>query len=240
MTDPTQLYLSRVRLRARRGEALAAVAPLLIPDNLQDRAGRAHRVMWLLFGDDPEAERDFLWRDEGNGRYMLLSRRPPADPQGLFDLESKPFEPHLDSGDRLRFALRANPVRAVKTARKGKADRGKRVDVVMHALHGIERTNWQARTGRAFERDRIVAEAGRAWLESQGSRYGFRLIEDPKITSYMQVPIQRRHGRPAGFSQIDTAGLIEIIEPELFLKKMAQGFGAAKAFGCGLMLIRRA
>jgi CRISPR system Cascade subunit CasE len=28
-------------------------------------------------------------------------------------------------------------------------------------------------------------------------------------------------------------------EPDRFLAKLAQGFGRARAFGCGLMLIRR-
>ncbi|WP_408742519.1 type I-E CRISPR-associated protein Cas6/Cse3/CasE [Acetobacter peroxydans] len=39
---------------------------------------------------------------------------------------------------------------------------------------------------------------------------------------------------------LDLSGRIEITDPSLFLTQMAQGFGRAKSFGCGLMLIRRA
>ena len=34
--------------------------------------------------------------------------------------------------------------------------------------------------------------------------------------------------------------LIEVTDPPAFLARLAAGFGRAKAFGCGLMLIRRA
>ncbi len=49
MTTP--LYLSRVRLRSTRGEALSAIAPILFPDDGSVRAGHAHRLVWLLFQD---------------------------------------------------------------------------------------------------------------------------------------------------------------------------------------------
>ena len=62
------LHISRARLRTSRGESLAAIAPLLIPDDAKKHAGHAHRVLWLLFQDIPDAKRDFLWRDEGSGK----------------------------------------------------------------------------------------------------------------------------------------------------------------------------
>src|SRR5262249_47532722 len=137
----TNLYLSRARLRSSRGEALSAIAPLLIPRTRSERAGNAHRILWLLFQNDPNARRDFLWRDEGRGRFLILSKRRPSDPLGVFDIETKPFDPVLTSGDRLAFALRANPVIATKQAATPRADRARvrsrRVDVVLHALYRI-------------------------------------------------------------------------------------------------------
>ena len=38
----------------------------------------------------------------------------------------------------------------------------------------------------------------------------------------------------------DLTGEIAVTDPKAFLAKLAQGFGRAKGFGCGLMLIRRA
>jgi CRISPR system Cascade subunit CasE len=231
------LYLSRARLRSSRGEALSAIAPLLIPDTKSERAGHAHRILWLLFQKEPDMKRDFLWRDEGRGRFMILSRSQPTDPLGLFDLETKPFEPKLALGDRLAFVLRVNPVMATKKAgppaTRGARVRGKRVDVVMHALHGIPKGE------RALARDRIAAEAGAKWLATQGGAAGFRLVRKPIVDSYNQIAIERRKGRPAGIAVLELKGEIEITDPVAFLAKLPRGFGSAKAFGNGLMLIRR-
>jgi CRISPR system Cascade subunit CasE len=234
----TALYLSRARLRASRGEALAAIAPLLIPDGTKQQAGHAHRILWLLFQDIPDAKRDFLWRDEGGGRYLILSKRPPSDPMGVFELEAQPFEANLKRGDRLRFMMRANPVVTTKRAgskmgANGKS-RGKRVDIVMDALHTVQRGE-----ARRIVRDQLVTEKGSLWLAAQGERAGFILTRPPVIDGYTQVAVERKRGRPAGFSVLDLAGEIAIVDPSAFLSKLTRGFGSAKAFGCGLMLIRR-
>ena len=233
----SNLFMSRARLRATRGEALSAIAPLLIPDDDNKRAGHAHRVLWLLFQDIPDAKRDFLWRDEGNGRYLILSQRSPTDPLGLFELESKGFKPSLAVGDRLAFTLRANPVVASKGALEPNAraqrTRGKKVDVVMHALQNV------AKAERKVMRDAVATKAGTDWLTSQGAKAGFMLASAPVVDGYAQIPVERRRGRPAGFSVLDFKGTIEVTEPFALLDKLARGFGSAKAFGCGLMLIRR-
>lgn len=253
------LFLSRARLRTRRGEALASVAPLLIPDGARERHAAQHRIVWLLFQAEPDigrafdwrqGEHGFLWRDDGNGHLLILSRQRPTDPNGLFDLDSKPFEPELAAGDRLRFALRANPVAARKPPRlTGQVIprvRGRRVDVVMDALKPIPETDRDARTGRAYERDRIVLSATRDWLSRQGAGHGFALRSEATFSAegYTQVQIERGTRRdarrPAGFSVVDLAGEIEITDPAVFLARLPLGFGSAKAFGCGLMLIRRA
>lgn len=240
----TPLTLSRIRLRARRGEVLSAVAPLLVPDDAGRRPAHAHRVLWLMFQDIADAARDFLWRDEGEGRFIVLSHRPPSDPHALFEIESKEFAPDLRVGDRLRMMLRANPTRASKAALDPEAraarQRGKRVDVVMHALKDVPQTDWDLCSGRAFERDRLVREAGTAWLTSIGERSGFAPAGEIEVGGYVQIPFERRRGRPAGFSQLEFAGEIEVRDPDRFLDRLTRGFGSAKAFGCGLMLIRRA
>ncbi len=39
---------------------------------------------------------------------------------------------------------------------------------------------------------------------------------------------------------LDLEGEIEVTDPAAFATALAQGFGRAKAWGCGMMLIRRA
>lgn len=236
-----QLYLSRARLRAGRGEALASIAPILLPDDASRRAGIAHRAVWLLFQDKADTPRDFLWRDDGEGQYMILSSRQPQNKDGLFDLDSKPFEPNLSAGDELRFVLRANPTVARKgaltAADRANRIRGKRVDVVMDALSKLPKAE------RAKERDRCVQAAGRRWLDEQAARSGFA-VQSLVASGYTQVDAAdyERGGRRsrATISVADFAGVLRVEDPPAFLHKLARGFGSAKAFGCGLMLIRRA
>jgi CRISPR system Cascade subunit CasE len=234
----TGLFLSRARLQSGRGEALSAIAPLLIPADPKQQPGHAHRILWLLFQDVPDSKRDFLWRDEGDGRYLILSQRPPTDRNGLFELSSKAFAPDLAVGDKLAYTLRANPVVASKLARneadKTTRARGKRIDIVMQALFTVPKGE------RGMVRDQIASEAGQAWLASQGTRAGFTLSAPPLIDGYAQIPVERKKGRPAGFSVLDFQGVLEVTDPAAFLAKMSAGFGSAKAFGNGLMLIRRA
>lgn len=235
------LHLSRARLRVSHGEALSAIAPILMPADAGARIGHAHRLVWLLFQSEPDKTRDFLWREEGQGRYMILSKQPPSDPSGLFDLDTKDFEPHLAPGDRLSFALRANAVVARKGARdatgKESRARGKRVDVVMDALHDVPKTE------RAERRVKLTDEAARLWLDGQAARAGFRVLS-LAVKSYERIDVadRTRPGRRdrAGIAVLDLEGTLEVTSPETFVDKLARGFGSAKAFGCGLMLIRRA
>ncbi|MBX9684727.1 MAG: type I-E CRISPR-associated protein Cas6/Cse3/CasE [Hyphomicrobium sp.] len=238
MTLP--LFLSRARLRSGHGETLSAIAPILMPDDGNQRAALAHRLVWLLFQDVPNAKRDFLWRDDGAGKYLILSTRPPADPKDLFELDTKPFAPALQVGDDLRFVLRANPTVARKGANDpdatGIRQRGKRVDVVMDRLAKLPIS------GRAQHRDRVATEAGSAWLTEQGARAGFT----PKavvVGSYRQIDIadrERKRRRERGVvSVIDLEGVLTVSDPPTFFSKLATGFGSAKAFGNGLMLLRR-
>jgi CRISPR system Cascade subunit CasE len=232
----TTLYLSRARLR--RDAPLAALAQLLVPDAAQARAAASHHIVWSLFADGPDRQRDFLWREDRPGEFLTLSPRPPADPHGLFDLDHKPFEPALRAGDRLGFSLRANPViaRPKSPPRPGQpAGRGQRHDVVMDALFHLPPGE-----ARAEARPRMVAEAGNAWLARQGAAHGFT-PEQVAVDGYDRLQIPRgKESRPAVLGVLDLQGTLRVEEPVAFLAALAQGFGRGKAFGCGLMLIRRA
>jgi CRISPR system Cascade subunit CasE len=238
------LYLSRVGLR--RDAPVAAIAPLLFPEDPSERAGAVHRLLWTLFAGDGGKARDFLWRETVPGTgpgartaFYVLSARLPRDPHGLFRLETKDFAPALAPGDRLAFSLRANPVitrAAPAPEAPHRKKRGKRHDVVMDRLSAV------APGTRADVRRTLVEEAGRDWLVRQGERYGFRLREDLRplrVDGYQQLRVPRS-GPDVRFSVLDFAGVLEVTDPERFLDRLAVGFGKAKAFGCGLMLLRRA
>ena len=243
-SDPAGPVLARARLR--RDVPARALARLLIPEQPGAQTGAAHRLVWALFADGPDRRRDFLWRQVKPGEFLILATRPPADPHGLFTLESKPFAPALRPGQRLQFDLRANPV--ISTPR-GPGLRGKRHDVVMHALSGL------ATADRAAAREQATCEAGAAWLARQGEHAGFAFDpEQVHMDGYDRVriprddrgvPTRERVGCPDRrtdiiYSVLQFQGVLTVADPGRFMAALLHGFGAAKAFGCGLMLIRRA
>lgn len=215
-------WFSRIRLRPEAH--VRAIAPLLLPEGggSGEIMAANHRLLWSLFADDPDRRRDFLWREDRKGVFYVLSARPPRDRLNLFFVESKPFETRLRAGDRLRFVLRANAV-----VTRG----GKRHDVVMDCMRRLE-------GNRAALRERCMREAGEQWLRGQGARNGFDL-RGIVVEGYHQHRLPRRHGSPARFSTLDMRGAITVTDPEIFLRRITRGFGHARAFGCGLMLIRR-
>lgn len=233
MTVP--LYLSRARLA--RNAPVQALAPLLLPAEPGARAGAAHRLVWSLFAGDNDARRDFLYREMDDGpqaSFMILSQRAPGSAQGLFEIETKTFEPALETGDRLRFSLRANPTVARKDAGKG---RGVRRDIIADALSGFSGEE------RGEKKTAIVRQAATAWLERQAARCGFTLVEPEaslRIDRDNWTSINRSGSRDIAFGTIDFDGELSVTDPSSFLTAVANGMGRAKAFGCGLMLIRRA
>lgn len=221
------MYLSRLTLK--RSPDVAALGQLLDPRHEGRRMDAHHRLVWSAFAGDPAATRDFLWRDMGGGVFLVLSPRPPQA-SALFEApQVQPFAPALAPGDRLAFVLRANATRTVTEADGKKRHR----DVVMAALHGLPKG------ARATARLDLAQEAGEKWLEGQGARAGFGL-RAAGVTAYDVVEPPGQGTRRPRFGVLELEGVIDVTDPAAFLARLAQGFGRAKAFGCGLMLIRRA
>ena len=220
------VYFTRVRLK--RDLTVSALTPLLLGPN--DGRHTGHHLMWSLFADDPARQRDFLWREMPGGVFFVLSARLPEDRHGLFDISPpKVFDPELAEGDALGFSLRANPV-----VRKGANGRSKKHDVVMDALQGVERKT------RAQRREAAVQTSGFAWLQRQGERAGFTVRQSHvRIDSYEQHRVAKKAGRSMSFSTLDYEGVLTVVDPEVFVRALARGLGSARAYGCGLLLIRR-
>lgn len=217
--------------------------------------GGAHRAIWKVFSRGSEQARDFLFRQDVGGiagagrlRFFVLSSEPPGDGGGLWKVETKAFAPSLKAGDELHFSLRVSPtIKRSGSRTEGGRGQGKRHDVVMDRLV-------QAReAGEDVEVVEAIQQAGSHWLATRAVRSGFELsrervtsevegLELPalRIDGYRQHQIPRRGGRAISFSTLDFDGRLVVQEPELFLQKIAAGFGPQKAFGCGLMLLRRA
>lgn len=223
----TSAWLSRVEVRTDAG--LAALGPLLMPAEDNARTDAAHRLVWTLFADHNDRKRDFLWREESAGRFFVLSKRRPDAEQAVLHVESKPFEPSFSAGDRLGFMMRANPTIAPRGP-----DR-RRSDVVMHALHRVP-----PGPERAAHRPTAIRRASVQWLERTGARCGFSVdAQTVSIDGYQTRRLPRPDGKAMCFSTLDFQGFLKVDDPRRFLAAVLDGFGRARGFGCGLMLLRR-
>lgn len=254
----SKLWFTRASLKRDAPDLAPLIGRLMPLDGDEgEKLNAAHQLLWTLMpqamqqagkpgrenGGDKAA---FLWREaEGPNSWYLLGPAPRMD-SPFFEVQSKPYELVLQPGDRLSFDLLANAtVNRLVDPDKGRAGR-KRCDVVMDALKAGEKTGGSA-SDRAARRQVVAAKALASWLSEQGGRNGFGL-EGFDLVSYRTVEIDRpravRGGRVAAKKAPQMGigrmrGLIRVTDPAVFSAKVATGFGRAKAFGCGLMLLRR-
>jgi CRISPR system Cascade subunit CasE len=225
------MYLSRISLSPHANAQ--QVARQVCRD-----AYREHQFLWRLFENDPEARRDFLFRRDNEARrprFYLLSRRPPRSADGPWQTESKSFEPRLQAGQQLVFSLRANPV----VTRRDSAGHQARHDVVMDLKHRMDYRHMPR-----LERPplaELVYEAGTDWLQQRAEKHGFSIVTDTlRVDGYLRHRAFKRSSKqPICYSTLDFTGLLRIDDAERFHQALLQGIGPAKAFGCGLLLVRR-
>lgn len=254
-------YFSRIRLKSETPD-LMTLARLATKDHYQE-----HRLVWSFFPDEPEAKRDFIYRREAKAlsteendlarlTYYMVSRRPPQPNSAIWEVETRDYAPQLVVGDCLEFSLRANPVSRSKKPRteageaeyrkrreaSGKAmprdsRRRKRDDLMKMTVQHLQETfgpTWKEH----YDRVELANEAGRCWLETQGQRLGFD-IEDASVASYSYDSFTPRKGETVEIGRMDFTGNLRVAQPEAFSKALFEGIGPAKAFGCGLLLVRR-
>lgn len=180
-----------------------------------------HRVLWSLF---PNMERGttapFMYYMESlnlvKGARVLLqsSIMPITHSDSAYVLATKPFAAHFYVGQRLRYLIHANPTKCISDAQNKpkKRNRGKcRVPLIRE----VEQHDWLKRK-----------------LDSAA------IIHAVSIRNH--APVYFRKGSRAG--KIVTAtftGAIEVRDSEQMEIKWKNGIGPAKAFGCGLMLIKQ-
>jgi CRISPR system Cascade subunit CasE len=176
-----------------------------------------------------DAPRDFLYREISGRRpsWLIVSARAPQDTLGLWRVESKPYAPAISDGQRLGFTLRANATLSrSKPVEGGEAGRH---DVVMAAMKREK-----------ISREKAIDTAGRAWLDRQAARNGFAInAEALRIGAYTRHEFSRGSGRANVIATLDYDGLLTVTDAAKFRAALINGIGRGKAFGFGLLLIRR-
>lgn len=125
------------------------------------------------------------------------------------------YAPVFTRGQRLQFKLEANPTRKVdsKSAPDGTRQHGRRVPVAAAACIG-----WLQR----FEREGGFSVDPQAVRLECGIARARKSLDAQDGVSYFSARFD---------------GLLTVVDPERFARKMLAGFGTAKAYGFGLMSV---
>lgn len=200
-----------------------------------------HQWLWRFLPAPAGSARQFLFRRrdvEGLPRFYVVSAALPQAPTPAWLVSSKPYAPELHEGECLRFELRANPVVTLRDA----TGRAARHDVVMQEKTRLLRERGLARWADWSTSERpaladLVQRCGTAWLLARATRGGAVFDEDSlSADGYEQ---HRGKGGTLRLSTVDFAGRLRVADPVALRQALVSGVGHAKAFGCGLLLVRR-
>jgi CRISPR system Cascade subunit CasE len=202
-----------------------------------------HQWLWNFFPSSEEQTRDFIYRRhelEQMPRFYVVSKRAPTAFSEAWQVQSRSYDPQLQEGQRLSFQLCANPV-VTKKSDNGKSQRH---DVVMEAKRQLlaERgltadakwSKWSDKESKPLLYE-VAQKSSTDWLQTRASRHGFKVTE-ASVDAYQQFRAGKRDIR---FSTVDFSGELLVTDPGVFRQALFCGIGHAKAFGCGLLIVKR-
>jgi CRISPR system Cascade subunit CasE len=179
-----------------------------------------HRALWQLFPDRPADERDFLFRVEdlqrGKGAFALLlsAVRPQTAPVAEV-IACKPMPQSVSTGARLRFRLRANPIKTIKDDKR-LDKKGQPKSIRVPLIHEEEQLNWLLRKFSGI----AELETARVWQE-------------PAL-------FFRKQDMGGKIQPVCFEGVLTVLDNEALFAMLRQGIGPAKAMGCGLLSLAAA
>ena len=187
-----------------------------------------HRHLWRLFPGEAretrssgeELRQGFLFWIEDNptgrpARLLVQSRRTPEAASELIVVGTREFQPQPVAGQRLAFLLTANPVKTITDTQR------------------------EAKPGKQSEKCRvplIKEEDQREWIARKLASAG----EIETVSVLPHAPIYfRKDNRNGKLATVTFDGVLRVSDPTRISDLLENGIGHAKAFGCGLLLVRR-
>jgi CRISPR system Cascade subunit CasE len=143
--------------------------------------------------------------------------------------QTKIFEPHFESGQTFVFRLRANPTKADAGQRTEKRHRGKCVGIFKET----ERRDWLIRCAALHGFSITIAGE----LKDGTPIYDLRLTDEKAFRATPEGPDKSTR---AVLSAALFEGRLTVTDPAAFTKAVQNGIGRGKAFGFGLLSLRRA
>lgn len=178
-----------------------------------------HKALWELFPNRQDDERDFLFRvekEENRQGVVLLmqSKVEPVDSAKAIELQVKRnFMLNLVQGQRIRFLLKANPVKTIKDEKGRKNTRGEVKSCRVPLIKEEEQVQWLKR-----KLDKVAK------------------LEDVQVSN--GLPLYFKKSSHAGkIVPVLYEGVATIENPEALVAMLESGIGPAKALGCGMLSI---
>ncbi|MFP4686864.1 MAG: type I-E CRISPR-associated protein Cas6/Cse3/CasE [bacterium] len=204
-----------------------------LADKLYDLEGE-HKIIWQLFADDPNRERDFIYCrlcEASIPTFVIVSHREPIDENNRWVLEVSSYDPSVKEGEKYHFSLKANP-----TVKRN----GNRHDIVIDAIKYMEEERGMDKK-EIPPRHVVAQKEGQLWLLKRQQQYGFKLKGNRlKIDGYRQHIFRKtRNGRRVKLSSLDFTGLMEVADVDKFKDALFNGIGPAKAYGFGCLLAKK-
>jgi len=199
-----------------------------VPWNAARNPYDIHRLLWPLFPGEPretrltneEDRQGFLFQIERNQtgypvRVLIQSKKRPVPVANIVLIGSKEFNPSPVNGQRLAFLLTANPIRTITDEQLALKPDKKSEKCRVPLLKEEEQLGWLSRK-----------LDGAADIESS--------------TVFPNPPLYFRKGNRGGkLLSVTFEGVLKVRDGVALLKHLKNGIGPAKAFGCGLMLVKR-
>lgn len=229
------MFLTKASLKSQLRGGTGALASFLAGASAS--IGQSHHLVWSLFGDR-SGQRPFLYRMTGataTSPILIASSVPPEDHHNLWDIEVKSHHlfDNLTVGDRIHWSLRVNA--CVKSKLGTGKSKSARHCIVDHALR-------EKVPGTSLK---LAQDLVPKWLQPRlESKYGLECrLEDMRVESYAKR--QFGHGPRGGqppvvVAMTDIIGAGVITDISAVRRAVSDGIGAAKSYGCGLLLLKRA
>jgi CRISPR system Cascade subunit CasE len=197
-----------------------------------------HQNIWALVSRNRKQKRDFLYRVEYDAyqnikHIYLLAPNQISSQNNIRIAVSPKYQPQLEMGEFLYFKLRANPI--IKRKENGKA---KEYGIIMDAKHQFNKNgqNYQEQ----FSLNELIHDVGIKWLVRKGEQHGFSVKQvEVKIDNDCEYTVKPPGKQAFTLRTLDFEGRLKIVNAGRLKKALFEGIGSAKAFGCGLMLVRR-
>ncbi len=178
-----------------------------------------HQALWELFPDAPDAARDFLYRVEqestGQGAILLMqSTREPVNTADSVDIQAtRAYNLNPKEGQRIRFLLKANPVKTIKDEKGRKNGKGEVKSCRVPLITEDDQLQWLK---RKFD-DTL-------------------LLEEVNVSPGMPMYFKKRT-HAGKIVPVRFEGIATVRNAEAFSVQLSQGVGPAKALGCGMLSI---